>query len=87
MFKKHKLYYSDSSSWKSVAMKISKYLLSQRKQLNQVIFVCIFDKYCMYRQVTSYIFSMLFILLFRITFFLEKQVAICTTTAQYLFKV
>ena len=36
----------------------------------------------MYRQFTSYIFSVLFILLFRITFFLEKQVAICTTTAQ-----
>ena len=50
-------------------MKISKYLLSKRKQLNQVIFVCIFDKYGMYRQFTSYIFSMLFILLLRNTFF------------------
>ena len=52
-------------------IKISKYLLSTRKQLNQVIFVCIFDKYCMYRQFTSYIFSVLFFLL-RITFFKRK---------------
>ena len=64
-----------------------KILLSTGKQLNQVIFVFIFDKYCMYRQFTSYMFSMLFILLFLITFFLEKQVAKSTTTAQYLFKV
>ena len=41
----------------------------QENNFKKVGFVCIFDKYCMYRQFTSYIFSVLFILLLYITFF------------------
>ena len=65
-----------------------KIFIVNKKNLNQVIFVCIFDKYCMYRQFTSYIFFNATLFYYSaLLFFLEKQVAICTTTAQYLFKV
>ena len=69
LFKKYNIFYCDStSSFQNIKIII----IVNKKNLNEIVVFCeFFDKYCMYREFTSYILSLLYVIIL-IYFFVEK---------------